>query len=95
MNAFRDHDDFDAGEFAADDEAWDDGPDEDDGDSDDEPTVPCPACGRPIFEDSPYCPSCEQYISAADHAAAGKPVWVIATALVCLGIALWWVVAAW
>jgi hypothetical protein len=93
MNAFRDHDDFDAGDVDADDDAWDDGPDVDD-DSDDEPTVPCPACGRAIFEDSPYCPSCEQYVSAADHAAASKPVWVIATALVCLGLALWWVVTA-
>jgi hypothetical protein len=88
MNASRDHD-----------EDWDeDDVDADDGDglddSDDEPTVPCPFCGREILEDSPRCPYCEQYISAEDHAAAGKPLWVIATALLCLAIALWLAFAA-
>jgi len=60
-------------------------------DSDDEPTVPCPYCRRDILEDSPRCPYCERYISEEDHAGPSKPVWVILTALICLGIAIWWV----
>ena len=71
----------------ADDDA-EDGYDSDDDDQ--EPTVPCPYCRREILEDSPRCPHCERYVSDEDHAATGKPLWVILTALVCLGIAIWW-----
>ena len=87
MNASRNADD--------DDEDWDD--DESDYESDeadDEPTVPCPFCRRDILEDSPRCPYCERYLSQEDHAAARKPLWVILTALICLGISLWWLFAA-
>jgi hypothetical protein len=83
------------------DQVWEEGGwEEDDADfgaeqdSADEPTVPCPYCRREILEDSPRCPYCERYISAEDHAGQGKPNWVIATALVCLGIAIWWLLAA-
>ena len=83
MNAYRDEDD---------DDEWDAADDADTGDdSDEEPTVPCPSCRRDILEDSPRCPYCERYISAEDHAGPGKPLWIIATALVCLAVALWWV----
>ncbi len=79
-----------------DDDDWeDDGTDSgDDQDSDDEPTVPCPSCRREILEDSPRCPYCERYLSAEDHAALRKPPWVIVTALVCLAVALWWIVSS-
>jgi hypothetical protein len=70
-----------------DDEADLDGADTDD---DGEPTAPCPYCRREILEDTPRCPHCERYISAEDHAGPRRPPWVTATALVCLGIALWW-----
>jgi hypothetical protein len=89
MNIYRNADD------AAED--WDDDEDdigEDSDDWDDEPTVPCPYCRREILEDSPRCPYCERYISEKDHAAPRKPVWVILTALFCLGIAIWWVLMA-
>ncbi len=88
MTPYRDHDE---------DDEWDTEDDADlgdDQDSDEEPTVPCPYCRREIVEDSPRCPYCERYISAEDQAGPRKPLWIIATALVCLGIALWWVVAA-
>lgn len=85
MTFYRDDDD------AADE--WDEEADDDD-DSGDEPTVPCPYCRREILEDTPRCPYCERYISAEDHAAMQKPFWVVATALVCLGIAIYWVFAA-
>lgn len=83
MNAYRDDDDD-----------WDDADADFDDDSAEEPTVPCPFCRREILEDSPRCPFCEQYISTEEHAGPRKPLWIIATALVCLAIALWWVVMA-
>lgn len=84
MTAYRDQDDDD----------WDTEDDLGDDSDDDEPTVPCPYCRHEILEDSPYCPSCARYISTEDHAASPKPVWIMATALICLGVAIWWVFAA-
>ncbi len=83
MSAYRDTDD---------DDEWDDGLDDGDDteDSDDEPTVPCPYCRREIVEDSPRCPYCERYISAEDHPTRRQPLWVIVTAVICLGVAIWW-----
>jgi hypothetical protein len=81
----------DANDYEDEDEWDDDGGD--DRDSDDEPTVPCPYCRREIFEDSPFCTFCERYISSVDQPGLGKPLWVVATALLCLGIAVWWLFA--
>jgi hypothetical protein len=63
-------------------------------DADDESTVPCPCCHREILEDSPRCPFCEQWISAEDEAGPHRPLWVMMTALLCLGIAIFWVLRA-
>jgi hypothetical protein len=57
-------------------------------------TIPCPYCTCEMFEDSPFCPRCQRYISAEDHPGAGRPLWVTLTALICLGVALWWVFMA-
>jgi hypothetical protein len=89
MNAYR-HADEDADEWDDDEADYGDNPEDDE----DEPTVPCPYCRRDILEDSPYCPHCERYISEEDHASSGKPLWVIATAVICLGVAIWWVFVA-
>ena len=89
MNAFRDDDDEDD-DWDDDEAEYGEGTD----DSDEEPTVPCPYCHREILEDSPRCPYCERYISAEDRAGPRKPLWIIATAFICLGIAIWWVIAA-
>ena len=79
-------------------DAWDaaeaDGGDESDEDGDDS-IVPCPFCGREIFEDSPRCPFCETYLSDEDQGPRRHPVWVSVTAVICLGVAIWWVLAAW
>lgn len=61
----------------------------DEDDDADEPTVPCPFCRREILEDTPRCPHCERYLSPDDFARRSKPMWVIATAVVCLVIAIW------
>jgi hypothetical protein len=85
MSRFEDADDED--------DDWDDESDDGD-DSEFEPTVLCPYCREEMLEDSPQCPSCGQYISAEDQPGPRQPLWVIATALLCLAIALWWVFAA-
>lgn len=88
MTVYRDPDDDEP-----EDGDWDDDADIGD-DADDEPTISCPYCRLEILEDSPYCPYCERYISEEDHAGPGKPVWVIATALVCLLATLYWAFSA-
>jgi hypothetical protein len=72
-----------------DDDAWDDDTDETD---DDESTVPCPQCRRPVYEDSPRCPHCGQYISDADAATARKPWWILVGVLLAFLVVLWWIV---
>ena len=99
MAPHDDHDDHDEPAWKDDPaDDWDDDRDDDsepgDQDPDDEPTVPCPYCRREILEDSPHCPFCERYISAEDSPGPRKPFWVIATALICLAIALWLVFVA-
>lgn len=79
-----------------DDDDWDDSDDllDEHDEEDDDTTTPCPACGEPMFEDSPRCPACGEYVAAA--AAAGpRPVWVVLTVVVCLALAAWWIVGGW
>lgn len=91
MTSHRDQDDDEESGWDVDEDAggaeWDE--------FDDEPTVPCPSCGREILEDSPRCPFCENYLSDDDHRPRRHPVWVSVTAVICLGIAVWWVLSAW
>ena len=76
------------------DDDWDDDADLDD-EADDPTTIPCPVCKADIYEDTPRCPSCGHYLSAEDRTARGKPAWIVTTALICLGIALWWALGMW
>ncbi len=53
--------------------------DEDSGDDDSE-VLPCPGCGFTVYEDSPWCPSCGQYVTFPSGAAgvwSGRPTWWI------------------
>jgi uncharacterized OB-fold protein len=75
--------------YQDDDDNWDD--DETPDDEGIESTIPCPSCGREMFEDSPRCPHCERYISDDDRSRPSYPVWVIATAVICLATALAWI----
>jgi hypothetical protein len=90
MNAYRDGDD----EEDRDDDDVDSDYGDDYDDPDEEPTVPCPYCRREIPEDVLQCPSCERYISAEDHPGRRQPVWIIVTAVICLGMAIWWAFSA-
>ncbi len=39
-------------------------------------SMPCPYCGRDIYEESEFCPRCGKYISRED-APLRLPVWLI------------------
>lgn len=56
-----------------------------------EPTVPCPCCGREIYEDSPQCPHCRQYISEQDALPSRKPWWIIIGVLLCILVIWFWI----
>jgi uncharacterized protein (DUF983 family) len=76
-----------------DDNDWDDDP-EAEIDSADEGIVACPYCGAEMFEDAPQCAACGNYISVEDHPAAPKPTWIVVTAVLCLIMALGWVLSS-
>ncbi len=82
-------------DFEDDPGSWDDEGEWSEGDawSDDEATVSCPYCGEEMLEDSPQCSHCGNYISAEDHRVATKPTWVVATAILCLLMAVGWLLA--
>ena len=69
------------------DEEWDGGDSDDEADED-EPTVACPYCRREMFEDSPQCPHCGQYIVEEDVPPSRKPWWIVVGVLLCLA-AIW------
>ena len=68
------------------DESWDADEDADLGDDSDDgdDTIPCPYCGRQIYEDAVRCPRCERYLSDEDRTTTSKPRWVIVTAIIVL-----------
>jgi hypothetical protein len=92
----EDSDDWDAGcdshgcnchgcggdDFAADD--W--------RDDEDDTTVPCPYCGKDMYEDAPRCPHCGQYITAEDAPPRRMPWWIILGFLLCLCAVIVWIV---
>ncbi|QDT36158.1 zinc ribbon domain-containing protein [Stratiformator vulcanicus] len=58
----------------------------------DEPTIECPHCGAEVYEDSPRCPRCEQYLSREDAPSEPKPTWIIVGALAALLGIVWWLI---
>jgi hypothetical protein len=75
-------DEFDDEEGYAEDD-WE-APEPDNRDDDDVETLPCPACGRQIYEEAEACPYCGEYVTHSTSVFAGKPVWFVALAV--LGI---------
>lgn len=59
--------------------------------NDDESTILCPYCRCEIFEDSPRCPHCGEYISDEDFSLRRKPWWIILGVLLCLLVIWVWV----
>jgi hypothetical protein len=60
-------------------------------DDDQGPTSPCPYCHKPVFEDSPRCPHCKEYISEEDAGSTRKPWWIIVGAVLCLYVVYRWI----
>jgi len=74
------------------DDDWDDAEDEvDEPPDEDENTIPCPHCGRPIYDEAERCSYCENYISKEDSRPTPKKWWILVGLAVCLAIALVWV----
>jgi hypothetical protein len=74
----------------AEDDDDDDDPYDSESDSDDDDTEPCQYCGAAVYDDSPRCPACGNYLSGED-APSRFPVWVKITALICLVVVVLWV----
>jgi hypothetical protein len=62
-----------------------------DHDDDEEPTIPCPYCNRPIYDDAQRCPYCENYISAEDIVPARKSWWIVIGALLVFYVIYRWI----
>jgi hypothetical protein len=45
-------------------------------------TLPCPACGTDVYEDSECCPTCGEYLDFSSAGLAGWPWWFVALGLV-------------
>ena len=54
------------------------------GDDDEPATTPCSACGAEIYDDSPRCPVCGEYIFATAGAAHRLAWWWVLAAVVAL-----------
>jgi DNA-directed RNA polymerase subunit RPC12/RpoP len=78
--AYRDEE---ADEEGLDERELPDEADQDERDDDDVETVPCPECGKPVYEEADVCPHCGSFILR--DVRAGRPRWVLATALILLG----------
>ncbi len=54
------------------------------GDDDEPTTEPCPACGADIYDDSPQCPVCREYIFAAAGRTHRWSLWLVIAAVMAL-----------
>ena len=51
-------------------------------DDDELELLPCPACGKLIYEEADACPYCGEYVTHSTSAFAGKPIWYVALAII-------------
>lgn len=73
-------DQFDVAEF-----------DEEGVDHDSEPTVTCSNCGFEMLEIAYKCPRCGEIPTREFRQAPNQPRWVVLTALLLLGLLIWWI----
>lgn len=85
----RFHDDSDD-EFQDDDDVYSEFEDQSD-DDEEEPTVLCSNCGFEMLEIVYQCPRCGEIPSREVLKPSTQPRWVIFTALLLLGVLLWWI----
>lgn len=59
-------------------------PDESDvGGGEESETLPCPFCGKPVYESADVCPHCRNFVSFAE-VSGRRPWWVIAAVVALL-----------
>ncbi len=51
---------------------------------DESETIPCPACGTEVYEDSPQCPVCGEYIFGSTSSTHRWPWWWMVAAVITL-----------
>jgi uncharacterized paraquat-inducible protein A len=61
--------------------------DMDDDEQDSTDTHPCPHCKTPIYDQSPRCPHCGNFISQ-NKSSIRKPIWFLIAAILCLLVVL-------
>jgi hypothetical protein len=54
--------------------------------ADDDDAVPCPFCGRAVYEFADVCPRCHNFIGGSDDPSRGprRSWWVVAVIVLCL-----------
>ena len=62
-------------------------------DDDDAETIPCPYCGKDVYEQAELCPHCGSYLSRED-APPTRLRWAVAVIVAFLVIALIWILVA-
>ena len=65
---------------------------EPDDDDDDSETVPCPECGADVYELSPQCPTCGQYITHTTNPRQGRSCWWIVLGLLGIFATIAWLI---
>jgi predicted nucleic acid-binding Zn ribbon protein len=70
----HDDDEYDAGEWDADEDVDDDG------------YVPCPHCGAEMYEDAGYCSSCERWISREEIPQRSLAPWMVVVIMILLAM---------
>ena len=90
--AYRDeHSEDDDEEAELDEREEPDASDVDDEEEGDSATLPCPFCGKGVYEGADVCPHCRNFVSFGGEAGR-KPWWVVAAAVALLAAMLLWVV---
>jgi len=70
------------------DSQWDDEVDDPAGDDDDD-TLPCPACGAAVYDDTDRCPHCGQWIMPLNASSRPNRVVLIVAVLMIVLMLLW------
>jgi len=60
-------------------------------DEDEDPTVECPHCHEPVFDETERCPHCGRYISEEDVPPGRRPWWIVLGVVLALVAVYLWV----
>jgi hypothetical protein len=60
---------------------------------DEDQTIPCPHCGKEVYEEALRCPACGEYITEPGGWFSRKPTWVLIGVAISALIVLYWIVS--